>query len=111
MKKINLKNIFSKTVNFNPKKEEVWPTQFARDWKIIVLVFALGLLIVSFFAWQIYLSDKIGGGFLSEEVPLVSNIDTLDTKRLKADLLILETHQSDYQSIKANQPKIVDPSL
>ena len=117
MKKINFnidfKSLFKKkpeTVDF--EGTAAWPVHFMRDWKILVLVFAVGLISLSAFSWQIYLSDKIAGGYLA---PAMESSDvlikTIDQKRLRADLLILQTKQSDYLKLKANQPKLVDPSL
>jgi hypothetical protein len=85
---------------------------FARDWKILVLVFAIVLISLSLFAWKIYLSDSIAGGYLA---PVIEPSDTItkivDKKRLEADILLLETKQAEYLKLKANQPRMVDPSL
>lgn len=85
---------------------------YMRDWKIIVLVFAGGLVLLSVFAWQIYLSNQIAGGFLSltEEVPAVP-IRTISEKRLRADLEILQNRQTDFSKNKNNPVKLIDPVL
>lgn len=89
-----------------------WPIHFARDWKIVVLVFAAALIFLSFFSWKIYLSDKIGGGyFASELVTTDISVKTIDKNRLQADLLLLETKQADFLKLKATQSKPVDSSL
>jgi len=85
---------------------------FIRDWKIMVLIFAIGLASLSFLAWQIYLSDRIGGGYLTPELPPSNiSIKTVDEKKLQAGLLMLENKQIDYLKLQAEQTKLVDPSL
>jgi len=111
MKNIDLKNIFK-------KKNDVFgtsmasPIYFVRDWKNIVLVFAFALISLSIFAWHIYLSDKIGGGyFTSEPEPSAMIFKTINRERLQEDLLLLENRQIDFLQLKATQPNVVDPSL
>ncbi|MFA7252854.1 MAG: hypothetical protein WC027_03285 [Candidatus Paceibacterota bacterium] len=103
MKKLNFEKVFK-----NIKQ----PTRsIERDWKIMVLIFAVGLISLSIFAWQIYLSDKIGGGYLSPTITAPeTNTKTVDKKRLQADIMIFETRADEYQKLKTS-PKVVDPSL
>jgi hypothetical protein len=83
-----------------------------RDWKIIVLFFALILFALSFFAWQIYLSNQIAGGYLAPEIETSDTIiKTIDQKRLQADLLLLENRQTEYLKLKADRLKLVDPAI
>lgn len=112
MENVNLKKIFKK-----PQRKVVSaPAPLAmvnayRDWMIIVIVFAVGLISLSGLAWQIYLSDHIGGGYLQ---PTVSTTDmtvkTLDEKRLNTNLTILNTHKADFIYLKSNPLKLIDPS-
>lgn len=113
MIKINIKNIFnSRKKTKNIDNSSVWPTHYLRDWKIIVLGFALGLLFLSIFSWQIYLSNQIAGGYLvPTEVVKNTSVTTINQKRLDAQILLLETRQADYLKLKANKLKLVDPSL
>ena len=72
MKKIGFKKIFPR-IGHRLKAEVFhepvdWHRRVIRDWRIIVLCFALILIALSLFAWQIYLSDQIAGGYLSEEI-------------------------------------------
>jgi hypothetical protein len=83
-----------------------------RDWKIIISVFGVGLISLSVFGWWIYLSDKIAGGYLTPKVETSEMlIKTLDEKRLKSSLLILETKQADFLRLKEISSKLADPSL
>jgi hypothetical protein len=83
-----------------------------RDWKIMVICFAIGLIILSFFAWRIYLSNKIAGGYLAPTIESSSQITkTVDKKRLDADILILENKQNNYLKLKSSTTKLIDPSL
>ena len=113
MKNISIKNI----IKHGTKKPEgigpaAYPTRFARDWKIIVSLFALGLISLSLFAWQIYLSDQLAGGYLPPtEEPADVSVKTVNIKRLEADLQALQTKQADYLKLKANRIKLIDPSL
>ena len=93
-------------------KEINFKSNFMRDWKIGVLAFAVGLVLLSVFAWRIFLSDQIAGGYLAPQVTsLDSSIKSLDQKKLQVDILLLETKQADYLKLKANPPKVIDPSL
>lgn len=111
MKKINLKNLFSRKVG-NKVPLKIGRNYFARDWKIILLFFLVGLIFVSVFAWYIYLGDKIAGGFYA---PVTDNtnlsIKVISLDRIKADILLLDIKQMDYQKIKINRPQMVDPAL
>ena len=113
MKNLHFRNPFRKKEDFNLKKESVyWPGNFHRDWRIIVTVFAVGLLVLSVFAWHIYLSNHIAGGYLAPTAGDVAvSVKIINTKKLQADLLILETKQADYLKLKSNQAKLIDPSL
>jgi hypothetical protein len=113
MKNINLNNLFKRKV----KKEDynnpaVHSMRYIRDWKILVIIFALGLAVLSFFAWRIYLSNQIAAGYLKpiiEENSYSNKI--IDIKKLKANILIMENKQTEFLQNKANQLKIVDPAL
>jgi hypothetical protein len=113
MKKINLKNLLKrKAESIKFGTTPAWPIHHIRDWKILVYTFAIGLIAISIFSWQIYLSNEIAGGYLNiqdanQQVPAKA----INLKKLQADLLILETRQTDYLKIKANPVKLVDPSL
>ena len=113
MKIADFKNLIIKKRQIsNIGNSAAWPITFIRDWKIIVLAFAIGLISLSAFAWQIYLSDQIAGGYLAPSVENMSlSVKTVDIKKLNADLLMLQTRQADYLKSKANPVKMVDPSL
>jgi hypothetical protein len=113
MKNIDLKNIFKKReekVTAGPAM--AYPVHFVRDWKIMVLCFAVGFIALSIFSWQIYLSNEIAGGYLSSEaVSTEPTTKPIDQKKLKANILIMETRQAEFLKIKANRSKLIDPSL
>ncbi len=113
MKKINIKFLFRKKNRTDHSDEAgVWPVNYFRDWKIMVLSFAVGLIILSIFSWHIYLGNKIAGGYF---VPEINSTDAstkiVDLKRLKNNLLLLDSKQEEFLKLKANHPKLVDPSL
>lgn len=113
MKKIDFKNIFRKKIGVAVSGSSLsWPLYFMRDWKIMVCIFAVGLVVISFFAWKIYLSDQIGGGYLTpNEVTLDTSVRVIDLKKLQANLLILENKRDNFLKLRADQLKTVDPSL
>jgi hypothetical protein len=112
MKKINLQNIFKKQSKEFPFDDVSWPGKMVRDWKIMVYVFAIGLSILSFFAWKIYLSDQIAGGYFNPENGSdTTSVKILDTKKLSADLLIMQDKKAAYTRLKTNPIKVVDPAL
>jgi hypothetical protein len=83
-----------------------------RDWRIIIVLFGIGLLVLSAFAWKIYLSDHIGGGYLAIEVPPVDvSTRTIDLKRLHTTTTLLETRQTNFENGKASKIRPIDPSL
>jgi hypothetical protein len=76
-----------------------------RDWKIILCLFALGLIFLSLFSLKIYLSSQIGGGYLGEEIaPIDTSIKMIDQKKLDASISLLENRS-------VEQLKPIDPSL
>lgn len=112
MRKADLKKFFTLQ---KPKKEFGRPVAvtmpFMRDWKIIVCVFAVGMISLSLLAWQIYLSDKLGGGYLSEEIDSQSaTVRTVDKKRLETNILLFEARQADFDQLKTS-PHVFDPSI
>ena len=113
MKDIHFKNFFgSKKNKIVVGPALAWPINFIRDWKMVVLIFAVGLVLLSLFAWNIYLSDKLAGGYLaSEVVPADTIIKTIDQKKLNNNLLILETRRADYLKTKSAGLKLVDPAI
>lgn len=85
---------------------------FDWDWKIIVLVFAVGMISLSAFAWRIYLSDQIAGGYLSYNVPALDPVlKTIDKSQLKKDLSLIEDRQAEFLKNKNKLSHPVDPSL
>jgi hypothetical protein len=113
MKNINLNDLFirkKQTTNLEPTV--AWPVHFLRDWKILVLIFAIGLISLSLFSWKIYLSNQIGGGYLpTEDVSSDTSVRIINQKKLQTNVLILENKQAEYLKQKNNQTKPVDPSL
>jgi len=113
MKKINFKNIFKREVKAGDIETTMaWPTHFLRDWKIIVLIFALGMIIISIFSLQIYLSNEIAGGYLNQGTKTPATlVKVIDQKRLQADVDILKARQANFLKLKTNRPSLIDPSL
>ena len=113
MKKINFNNVFKKkTVPPDFGKSVAWPVNAIRDWKIVVLIFAVGVIVLSVFALYIYSSNQIGGGYLTSDTvnPDIA-VKTLNLKKLEADISVLENKQADFLKLKATRPKLVDPAL
>lgn len=110
---MNLQNIFgTKKEKINTPPAFSGGRNYLRAWKTMVCFFAIGLVLLSFFSWQIYLSSKIGGGYLSpESVPSGAIVKNVDKKRLQNDILIVETKQVEYLKLKADNQKVADPSM
>lgn len=84
----------------------------ARDWKIILFIFASGLIFLSIFAMRIYLSDRVGGGFWTSFIETSDvSVKTIDNSRLQSDLLILDTRQTNFSELSDTRTELVDPSL
>lgn len=113
MKKINFKKLFKKEVSAEDLgSSSAWPINYVRDWKLMVYSFAAGLILVSFFAWQIYLSNQIGGGYLNINIGTTdSYVKVVDKKRLQADLDQVAQKEIDFLKYKASQSKPLDPAL
>ncbi len=113
MKKIHWQNLFKKKIKTNDLKSAGrGMVNYVRDWKIIVITFAIGLLVLSFFSWRVYLSNQIAGGYLSPEVDTTTAVTkTIDQKRLQDVIDILENKQIDFLNLKTNPQKLVDPSI
>ncbi len=113
MRKIKIQKIFKrKDKVIDLGRSFSWPNHFVEHWRFLVLIFAVGMISLSIFSWQIYLSDKIGGGYLAPAVEAPDTIvRTIDQKKLEAVLKILEDRQINFLKLKANQPKLIDPAL
>jgi len=110
--KIGFKKFFQIKTDYNLGPSLAYPVHFVKHWKIMVLCFAIGLMVLSIFSWRIYLSNEIGGGYLkSEALPEESFLKIIDKKKLQADIQILENKQIEFMNIKSNRSKLVDPSL
>jgi len=82
-----------------------------RDWTIIVLFFAIAFILISLFSWKIYLSDKIGGGYLNSNFEITSpSFRTVDKKRLQGVISIMEEKQKSFLEIKNFSSRLIDPS-
>jgi hypothetical protein len=112
MKKITFKKFFRRHPKSVKTEAAVYSNRsYVRDWKIIVCVFTVIMFLISFYAWKIYLSNEIGGGYLaSEPITEPTAAKTIDLKKLQSALLLFEARQADFQKIK-DGPRIVDPSL
>lgn len=110
-----MKMNFSKIKWHSPKQPVVagLPViNFYRDWKIIVLVFGVGLVSMSLFAWKVYLSDQIAGGYLPMEIPATDMvIKTVDLRKLEETLQFLDNKQIDFTQSEVVAPKYKDPSF
>ena len=113
MKKINLKNLFRKSrKKSNPEEVFVSTINLDRDWKIIVVLFAIAMIALSLFSWHIYLSDKIAAGYLTPLTsPEESVVKTVDQERLEADILLFDNRQANFNALRSGQNKFLDPSL
>jgi hypothetical protein len=113
MKNFDLKDLFKRKVKSPiPERRVIVGSRFARDWKVIVVCFAIGLISLSLFAWRIYLSNRIAAGYLAPTIESPDTyIKTIDQKRLDADILLLENKQVEFLKLKAAAPKLIDPSL
>ena len=113
MLKIDFKKIFKRNTRLEyGNSAAAWPINHQRDWKILVVVFAVCFILLSVFAWYIYIGDKIAGGFLPQTLPSTeTSARTIDQKRLKASVLIMETKRASFQTLRSGRPKTIDPSL
>jgi hypothetical protein len=107
MIKINFKNLFKKKLNVPEVRSSVaWPVYYVRDWKIAVLVFAVGLTSLTIFSWQIYLSDKIAGGYFEPKIDFSTiPVKTINEKILKENISLLENQQADFLMLQNNHLK------
>jgi hypothetical protein len=113
MKNFDFKRFFKLRKKASPPGPSLaWPINFVRDWKFIVLIFVIVLISLSLFAWQIYLSEEIAGGYLTSTLSTSTvSIKTINQKRLETDLSILEERDNILLNIKTTRPKMVDPAL
>ncbi len=84
----------------------------ARDWNILVIFFGLGLIVISIISWQIYLSNQIGGGYVTTESQASGvTVKAIDLKKLESALKTIENRKAAFDNLKEAKVKIVDPSL
>ncbi len=111
MKNINLKSLFyTENKNTDELKNRKFYTIVLCDWKRLILGFAFVLIILSLFAWKIYLSNQIGGGFLKipKDYPNAA-VRTIDLKKIENTVDILKQRESDFLKIKSERTKLSDP--
>lgn len=83
-----------------------------RDWIKIIIFFAFGLILISSLAWQIYLSDKLGGGYLSSEfIETDVFVKTINKDKLLKNIEIMEAKEKSFETIKNSKPSLIDPSF
>ena len=83
-----------------------------RDWEIIVSVFALAFVVITFFAWRVYLSNQIGGGYFGgEKVSDDSYIRVIDRGRLEKCIETIKERTLEYEKFKNRPSSIVGPSI
>jgi hypothetical protein len=113
MKKINFKKIFKKEISAGDLgSSSAWPVTYVRDWTIMVYLFAAGLILISFFAWQIYLSNHIGGGYFNMNIePTSTYVRVVDKKRLQIDLNDVEQKEINFLKYKDSQSIPFDPAI
>lgn len=112
MKKNNLKNLFQKDKKIVKKISN--PFSYERvfhDWRILTLSFGVLLVIFSFFAWKIYLSLEVGGGYIKVEN---SNSDILikiiDEKRLEKSIYTIKERESNFLKIESEPTELTNPA-
>ncbi len=76
-----------------------------RDWRIILGIFLVGLIIISFLAWKVYLSSQIADGYFSEYISEnTTNVKDVNLKKLQISLSVLKSRGDGLI-------KVIDPSL
>ncbi len=72
-----------------------------RDWLIILSSFAILLLVISIVAWQIYLSNKIGGEYVQiNETKDQAPIKSISIERLEALIVSIKKRADNFGSIQ-----------
>ncbi len=83
-----------------------------RDWNIIVFSFGLLLIVISIVAWQIYLSNKLGGGYINTtNQTSAANRPILSESKLSETLDVLAKRKNNSLSPKNYLIKVVDPAI
>lgn len=109
MKGFDIKKIFKKFIRLRDKdklKMEITPH---RDWRILVVVFAVLVIIVaavSFYSFMHIGNDDI---FLSRGGDR-SAVKMLDTQKLKNIIQAFQARADELAGMRANRPHVVDPS-
>lgn len=113
MKNFDLKDLFKKKIKpATAGASLAFPVNFVRDWRIIVVAFAVVLIALSAFAWQIYLSDQIAGGYLTSPLDTFVPISkTIDKKKIQTVISTMEEKEKNLTDLKTNRPKQIDPAL
>lgn len=76
-----------------------------RDWKFVLGIFLLGLVIISALAWKVYLSSQIADGYFNEYVSgNPQDVKDINLKKLQSGISILKNRQTPLV-------KVIDPSL
>ena len=105
---IDLGKLFKGKKNTIDLKKEILPT---KDWKYVVITFAIINLCISVFVWILFTSDKIGGGILNNSLDLADPvIISVDKKRLSNDVNFMNQKIESFSDLKENKTVVKDPS-
>ena len=79
-------------------------------WKIILSIFIFINVGVVVFSWYLFLQISGGDIFNIKESTAVS-VETIDRKLLSDTVISFEDKVREFEGLKDNKPRVVDPSL
>ncbi len=110
MKIPDIKKIFKRFVQLRDKdklKMEMTPHS---DWRTLVIIFTILVIAVGSASFYIFVQIERDEIFLAKEGEK-TNVKTLDTQRLKDTIKAFEQRKTDLETLRAERPSIIDPSM
>lgn len=110
MKTPDIKKIFKRFLQLRDKdklKMEMTPHS---DWRTLVIIFAILVIAVGAASFYIFIQIERDEIFLAEEMEKV-DMKTFDTQKLEDTIQAFEQRKEDLEILRAERPRIIDPSI
>jgi hypothetical protein len=110
MKSFNIKKIFAKLRSHKRTEYKTISSKAHHDWKTMVIMFFFLWIVVIFGSGYIFIKINKGEIFLIES-KIESKQSSVDKKLLETTVASFEGRKIEFEKLKTEKPKTVDPSL
>jgi hypothetical protein len=90
------------------KKESLYPE---RDWKLLLVLSAVLLVLAAFYSVYLYKQVAAGDAFAPQETVTPVVLETIDREALERAVKYYEDKDERFAKLKVTRPAFVDPSI